>query len=162
MSTLESANRVIAKVKAFRFVNDVSGPGSPDFRSPKSLLTPRDYGKILESGLTIAEELKRIKRMDKMLMANATASGELRVTSHMIPVLEDPDKALSSTYREGGDPSLRMIILECRYLASFDIPRRLVYQPHTYDTESELMVLSNCIWKYLLLVKNNPYRIFKM
>src|SRR5437016_4315772 len=97
-------------IRVFRFVNEIDSPKAPDFRSPKSLVKTRDHRKILENGLTIAEELHYVKQISKQQMANMTAAGELRLTSHMIPVFEDPDKALSSTFKEGGDPSLRSII----------------------------------------------------
>jgi len=76
--------------RVFRFVNDIGGPHSPDFRSAKSLLKPRDLKRRLESGLTIEEEQRKLKTMSRQVMANLTAGGELRLTSHMIPVLEDP------------------------------------------------------------------------
>jgi len=143
--------------RVFRFVCDVSGPYSPDFRSPKSLLRPRDYRRLLESGMTVAEELKMVKRMSIQYLANRTASGELRMTSPMIPVLEDPAKALSSTHHQGGDRTLRNIILDSTYLSTFDIPEQFIHKPHTYETESELMVLCNCLWKYLVATVENPY-----
>lgn len=148
----------LSTIRVFRFVNDVSGPHSADFRSPQSLLKPRDYERLLENGMTVAEELEKIKRMGHQYIADRTASGELRRTSPMIPVLENPVKALSSTYHTGGDKTLRNIILESVYLLSFDIPKRLIHKPHTYETESELMVLSNCIWKYVVATVHNSYR----
>lgn len=144
--------------RVFRFMNDVSGPLSPDFRSPQSLLRPRDYKRRLENGMTVAGELEKIKRMGHQYIADRTASGELRMTSPMIPVLENPVKALSSTYHNGGDKTLRNIILESFYLSSFDIPDHLIHKPHTYETESELMVFSSCIWKYVLATVENCYR----
>jgi hypothetical protein len=156
-----SMNQRFEMIRVFRFVNDINGPKSPDFRSPKSLVKPRDYRKMLENGLTVVEELHHIKLLSRQQMANMTAAGELRFTSHMIPVFEDPDKALSSTSTVDGDPSLRSIIWESEYLASFEVPKRLIYRPHTYDRESELMVLCNCIWKYLLLIRKNPYKLSK-
>lgn len=140
-------------------MNDVSGPGSSDFRSPQSLLRPTDYDRLLENGLTVAGELQKIKQLGNQSMADLTASGELRLTSHMIPVLENPEKALSSTFRDGEERTLRNIIFCSSYLASFDIPQRLIYKPFTYDTESELMVLSNCIWKYLFATSKNPFQL---
>lgn len=146
-------------IRVYRFMNDVSGPRSPDFRSPKSLLMPRQYKNVLSNGSTVAKELAILRTLDKQDIADRTASGDLRVTSPMIPVLENPPKALSSTYHHGEDRELRNIILLSLYLSSFDVPPRIVYKPFTYETESELMVLSNCLWKYLVAISKNPFRI---
>jgi hypothetical protein len=146
-------------IRVCRFLNDISGPRSPDFRSPKSLLRPRDYKRLLSNGLTVADELALLKILSKQEIADRTASGELKLTSPMIPVLEDPQKALSSTYRHGEERELRNIILSSLYLSSFEVPARLVYKPFTYENESELMVLSNCIWKYLMATSTNPFKL---
>jgi hypothetical protein len=146
----------------YRFVNDVSGEDSPDFKSPKARLRPQDLQCRLETGETIQEQLKRVEQLDLATVANMTAGGELPLTSPMLPVLENPERALQSTFMEGGDPGLRTLILHCAaHMVTFRIPNDLVYEPFTYAIETELMVLADSIWRFHTEIQPNPFKLKK-